>query len=53
MRRHRDLPPRHLLTSLVDQVRQFSPREQREDITVLVAKCKINGESFVSSWRRQ
>ena len=40
LRRHRDLPPQHLLTSLVDQVRQFSPHEQRDDITMLVAKCK-------------
>lgn len=40
LRRHRDLPPQHLLTSLVDQVRQFSPHEQRDDITILVAKCK-------------
>jgi serine phosphatase RsbU (regulator of sigma subunit) len=40
LRRHRDLPPQHLLTSLVDQVRQFSPHEQRDDITMLVARCK-------------
>jgi len=40
LRRHRDLPPQHLLTSLVDQVRQFSPHEQRDDITILVARCK-------------
>jgi len=40
LRRHRDLPPQHLLTSLVDQVRQFSPNEQRDDITLLVARCK-------------
>jgi serine phosphatase RsbU (regulator of sigma subunit) len=40
LRRHRELPPQHLLTSLVDQVRQFSPHEQRDDITLLVARCK-------------
>ena len=40
LRRHRDLSPQHLLTSLVEQVRQFSPHEQRDDITVMVAKCK-------------
>ena len=40
LRRHRDLAPQHLLTSLVEQVRQFSPHEQRDDITILVAKCK-------------
>ena len=40
LRQHRDLPPQRLLTSLVDQVRQFSPHEQRDDITLLVARCK-------------
>jgi serine phosphatase RsbU (regulator of sigma subunit) len=40
LRRHRDLSPQHLLTSLVEQVRQFSPHEQRDDITVMVAKCR-------------
>src|SRR5215468_4710844 len=40
LRRHADLPPQHLLTLLVDQVRQFSPNEQRDDITMLVARCK-------------
>jgi serine phosphatase RsbU (regulator of sigma subunit) len=40
LRQNRDLPPQHLLTSLVEQVRRFSPHEQRDDITVLVAKCK-------------
>ena len=40
LRRHAELPPQHLLTLLVDQVRQFSPNEQRDDITMLVARCK-------------
>jgi serine phosphatase RsbU (regulator of sigma subunit) len=40
LRQHRNLPPQRFLTSLVDQVRQFSPHEQRDDITLLVAKCK-------------
>lgn len=37
---HRKLPPRDLLSSLVDEVRRFSPHEQHDDITVLVARCK-------------
>jgi len=40
LRQHRELPPQNLLVSLVDHVRRFSPREQRDDITVLVAKCR-------------
>jgi serine phosphatase RsbU (regulator of sigma subunit)/catechol 2,3-dioxygenase-like lactoylglutathione lyase family enzyme len=31
--------PQSLLKSVVDQVRQFSPREQHDDITVIIAKC--------------
>ena len=38
--KHRHLPPQNLLASLVDQVRQFSPHEQRDDITMLVATCR-------------
>src|SRR5215469_6542550 len=40
LRRHRNLPLPNLLASLVDSVRSFSPQEQQDDITVLVAKCK-------------
>jgi serine phosphatase RsbU (regulator of sigma subunit) len=37
--RHRELPPRELLAAIVDEVRQFSPGEQGDDITLIVAKC--------------
>ncbi|HET9178159.1 MAG TPA: SpoIIE family protein phosphatase [Terriglobia bacterium] len=37
---NRDLPPPDLLSSLVDEVRRFSPREQKDDITVIVARCR-------------
>jgi serine phosphatase RsbU (regulator of sigma subunit)/catechol 2,3-dioxygenase-like lactoylglutathione lyase family enzyme len=40
LRRHRHLPLPNLLTSLVDTVRSFSPHEQQDDITVLIAKCR-------------
>ncbi len=39
LRRHRELPPCDLLASVVDEVRQFSPHEQNDDITLIVAKC--------------
>jgi serine phosphatase RsbU (regulator of sigma subunit) len=38
-RRHRELSSRDLLAALVDAVRQFSPGEQHDDITLIVAKC--------------
>jgi serine phosphatase RsbU (regulator of sigma subunit) len=40
LRRHRNLPPQGLLEAIVDEVRQFSPREQRDDVTLIVAKCR-------------
>jgi serine phosphatase RsbU (regulator of sigma subunit) len=39
LQRYRDLSSRDLLTAIVDEVRQFSPGEQYDDITVIVAKC--------------
>lgn len=40
LRRRRDLCSKDLLGSVVDDVRQFSPREQHDDITLIVAKCR-------------
>ena len=40
LRRHRDLPSPDLLASVVDEVRRFSPREQHDDVTLIVAKCR-------------
>ena len=38
--RHCELPPQALLASIVDDVQQFSPHEQNDDITLIVAKCR-------------
>jgi serine phosphatase RsbU (regulator of sigma subunit)/catechol 2,3-dioxygenase-like lactoylglutathione lyase family enzyme len=38
LRRHRERPPEALLASLVDEVRAFSPHEQHDDLTVIVAR---------------
>jgi serine phosphatase RsbU (regulator of sigma subunit) len=38
LRRHRHLAPDSLVTSLVSDIRAFSPHEQRDDITVIIAK---------------
>ncbi len=38
LRRHHGLPPQALLDSIVEEVRQFSPHEQNDDITLIAAK---------------
>jgi phosphoserine phosphatase RsbU/P len=38
LRRHRHHPPQSLLTSVVADVRAFSPLEQHDDITLIIAK---------------
>jgi serine phosphatase RsbU (regulator of sigma subunit)/catechol 2,3-dioxygenase-like lactoylglutathione lyase family enzyme len=42
LQQHRELPCQALLTTIVDEVRQFSPQEQHDDITAIVAKCRAN-----------
>lgn len=37
--RHRALSPKTMLTAVVDEVRQFSPHEQHDDITLIIARC--------------
>jgi serine phosphatase RsbU (regulator of sigma subunit) len=39
LRRYREQSSRDLLGSIVEEVRRFSPREQQDDITLIVAKC--------------
>ncbi len=38
LRRHRDRSPESLLACLVDEVRSFSPHEQHDDLTLIVAR---------------
>jgi serine phosphatase RsbU (regulator of sigma subunit) len=40
LRQHRELPCHALLTAIVDGVRQFSPHEQHDDITAIIAKFR-------------
>jgi serine phosphatase RsbU (regulator of sigma subunit) len=42
LRQHRELSSREVLGSIVDEVKQFSPHEQYDDITLIVAKCRGN-----------
>ncbi|MGP0070319.1 MAG: PP2C family protein-serine/threonine phosphatase, partial [Bryobacteraceae bacterium] len=39
LRRNRSQPPRGLLEAVLDDVKRFSPCEQHDDITLVVAKC--------------
>jgi serine phosphatase RsbU (regulator of sigma subunit) len=34
------LPPQALLDSIIDEVRRFSSREQHDDITLIIARCR-------------
>ncbi len=40
MRRHRELASSALVRSLVNEVQQFSPQRQHDDITLIAAKCR-------------
>jgi serine phosphatase RsbU (regulator of sigma subunit)/catechol 2,3-dioxygenase-like lactoylglutathione lyase family enzyme len=40
LRKHRGQSSHALLESIVAEARQFSPHEQRDDITLIVARCK-------------
>jgi serine phosphatase RsbU (regulator of sigma subunit) len=40
LQRNRDVPCSELLNAVVDEVRNHSPREQRDDITMIVARAK-------------
>ena len=41
--RNRHRSAREMLTAIVDEVLRFSPHEQRDDITLIVARCKEAG----------
>ena len=40
LQRHRGLPAQDMITSIVDEVQRFSPQEQHDDITLIVARCR-------------
>jgi serine phosphatase RsbU (regulator of sigma subunit) len=40
LRRHREMASQSMLKAIVDEVRQFSPHEQHDDVTLIVAKCR-------------
>jgi serine phosphatase RsbU (regulator of sigma subunit)/catechol 2,3-dioxygenase-like lactoylglutathione lyase family enzyme len=40
LERHGNLPAEALVNAILDEVRRFSPREQQDDITLIVARCR-------------
>lgn len=40
LQRNRELPPQSLIAVIVEEVQQFCRREQQDDITLIVAKCR-------------
>jgi serine phosphatase RsbU (regulator of sigma subunit)/predicted enzyme related to lactoylglutathione lyase len=49
LRRHRGLSSQDLLEATVDELRRFSPHEQYDDITLIIARCLVNGSHFSES----
>jgi phosphoserine phosphatase RsbU/P len=39
LHRSRDLSPKDLIATIFDEVHRFSPHEQRDDVTLIVARC--------------
>jgi serine phosphatase RsbU (regulator of sigma subunit) len=44
LQRNCELSSQSLLGAVVGEVRSFSPHEQQDDITLMLAKCKRNGQ---------
>ncbi len=42
LQQHRELPAAGLLAFVVEEIQKFSPHEQHDDITLIVAKCTGN-----------
>ena len=40
LRRARDLSPSHIVTAAFEEVRRFSGDQQRDDVTLIVARCR-------------
>ncbi len=48
LRRHRDRSPEALVASLVEEVRSFSPHEQHDDLTLIVARRRSASRPVVA-----
>lgn len=46
LRRHRGESSQALVSSLLEEVRQFNPAEQQDDITLIVANCRKSSDAI-------
>jgi len=42
---HRDVTSNELVSAVIDEVRRHSPHEQQDDITLIIAKCRLDRSS--------
>ena len=42
LEQNRESPAQGLLSAIVNEVQRFSPQEQQDDVTLIVAKCRVN-----------
>jgi serine phosphatase RsbU (regulator of sigma subunit) len=42
LKQHREQTASSIVTSVIEDVQRFSPQEQHDDITLIVAKCRGN-----------
>jgi len=45
LKRHRDLSASDIVSAVIDEVRRYTPHEQQDDITLIVAKCRSDVNS--------
>ena len=45
LRRHRERGPKKLLDAILEDVKQFSPQEQFDDMTLVVARCAVSQDA--------
>jgi serine phosphatase RsbU (regulator of sigma subunit) len=41
--KHREMNPSEAVAAILDDVRRFSTQEQRDDVTLIVARCRTSG----------
>ena len=48
LKRHRDRSASDIVSAIIDEVRRYTPHEQQDDITLIVAKCRsdANGDQM-------
>lgn len=48
LKRHRDRSASDIVSAVIDEVRRYTPHEQQDDITLIVAKCRsdVNGDQM-------